>query len=238
MLLTPDNRPEGGVPVEMRVRADSQTLRDKATNVIREAIMSMHYRPGEALIERHLCEETGVSRTSIREALRLLEAEGLVRRETSRGLVVAELTVQEIRDMFDLRLILELELLRRYIERGAAAELEVMSSLLDRARREADRQGDDYTRLLSRFVQRIWEGGGNAVAVRTLESLHSRINYIRVILYRTTSTDEHHHTIGLLRSVLDAIAAGRTEQAVEIYRGYLTRALNRMVGIIEERNAR
>ena len=78
--------------LKMRVRPDSETFRDKATNTIREAIMSLHYRPGEPLIERHLCEETGVSRTLVREALRLLEAEGLVRRENTRGLVVTELS--------------------------------------------------------------------------------------------------------------------------------------------------
>ncbi|SFP91169.1 GntR family transcriptional regulator [Tranquillimonas alkanivorans] len=222
----------------MLVRTDRETLRDKATHVIREAIMSLHYRPGEPLIERRICEDTGVSRTSVREALRLLEAEGLVRRESSRGLVVAELTAHEIRDIFDLRLILESELLRRYIEKGAASDLEAMAELLEQAQREAIRDGEDYTRVLSRFVQRIWEGGGNHVAARMLEALLSRINYIRVILYRTTSREEHFHTIGLLRSVLEEIEAGDAERAVEVYRSYLTRALNRMVEIIEAQKPR
>lgn len=235
MRMMTDSRIREEMPVEMRVKMDSETLRDKATNVIREAIMSLHYRPGEALIERKLCEDTGVSRTSIREALRLLEAEGLVRRESSRGLVVAELTADEIRDIFDLRLILEPELLRRYIRNGAASDLKDLSSMLDEAEREAKRDGEDYTLVLSRFVQRIWEGGGNAVAVHTLEALLSRMNYIRVILYRTTSRAEHEHTIGLLRAVLDGIASGDTVKAVEVYQGYLTRALNRMVEIIEAR---
>lgn len=238
MLLTSANRITKEIAVDMRVRTDMETLRDKATHVIREAIMSLHYRPGEALIERHLCDETGVSRTSVREALRLLEAEGLVRRESSRGLVVAELSVEEIRDIFDLRLILESELLRRYVDRKAASDLKAMSELLDQAQREAEHDGEDYTRLLSRFVQLIWEGGGNAVAAQTLGALLSRINYIRVILYRTTGREEHYQTIGLLRSVLDEIAAGDREKAVEVYRSYLTRALNRMVGIIEARTAR
>ena len=221
------------IPVEMRVRTDRQSLRDKATHVLREAIMSLHYRPGEALIERRLCEETGVSRTSIREALRLLEAEGLVRRETGRGLVVAELTVKEIRDIFDLRLILESELLRRYIEKGAASDLKTMAALLEQAQREAMSDGEGYTQALSRFVQQIWAGGGNALATQTLQTLLSRINYIRVILYRTTSREEHYHTIDMLRSVLDEIHAGDAKKAVAAYRDYLTRALHRMVEIVE-----
>ena len=223
--------------VEMRVRTDTETFREKATNAIREAIMSLHYRPGEPLIERHLCEETGVSRTSVREALRHLEAEGLVRRESSRGLVVAELSVEEVRDIFDVRLILETELLRRFVTNAARSELTEMGLLLDRAATEAEGKGDDYTRLLSAFVHRIWAGGNNAVVVQMLASLQSRINYVRVLLYRTTTLDEHRTTIRLLRSVLEAAMESRAEDAAETYRAYLSRAQDRAIGIIKERRA-
>lgn len=223
--------------VEMRVRADNETFREKATNVIREAIMSVHYKPGEALIERHLCDETGVSRTLVREALRLLEAEGLVRREGTRGLVVSELSVDEVRDMFDLRLILEIELLRRFVAQVPETDLDRMAPLLDGALAAAGRREDDYTRLLSRFVHQIWEGGGNAVAVQVLESLQSRISYIRVMLYRTTTYDEHQITIGLMRDVLTAARARQADEAAEVYRRYLMRARDRAIGIIEDRKA-
>lgn len=52
-----------------------ETLRYQVENVLRQAIMSGRFTPGERLIERELCETLGVSRTSIREALRRLEAE-------------------------------------------------------------------------------------------------------------------------------------------------------------------
>jgi DNA-binding GntR family transcriptional regulator len=219
----------------LRVRADNETFREKATNAIREAIMSLHYRPGEALIERHLCEETGVSRTLVREALRLLEAEGLVRREGGRGLVVTELSAEEVRDIFDLRIILETELLRRFVAGTSAEILGGMAKILDRAETEAERKGDNYTNLLNDFIKRVRAGGGNAVATTVLESMQSRINYIRVILYRTTSLEEHRTTIVLLRKLHDAMVAGDTDAAVETYRRFLQRAQERAVGIINER---
>lgn len=223
--------------LKMRVRADSETFRDKATNTIREAIMSLHYRPGEPLIERHLCEETGVSRTLVREALRLLEAEGLVRRENSRGLVVTELSPDEVRDIFDLRLILESTLLRRFIAKANKEDIEKMSRLLDQALVAAEKNSKDYTDFISRFVHLIWTGGGNAMAVQILESLRSRINYVRVMLYRATTQDEHRITIGLLRLVTQSVADGETNAAVDTYCRYLKRAEDRAIGVIEDREA-
>ena len=67
---------------ELRIARDLPTLRDLTTDKLREAIMAQRFKPGQHLVERDLCEQTGVSRSSVREALRHLEAEGLVERRT------------------------------------------------------------------------------------------------------------------------------------------------------------
>jgi len=74
---------------ELRIARDLPTLRDLTTDKLREAIMAQRFKPGQHLVERDLCEQTGVSRSSVREALRHLEAEGLVERRGNRGLFVA-----------------------------------------------------------------------------------------------------------------------------------------------------
>src|SRR5687767_4159664 len=66
--------------LELRVARELPTLRDLTTDKLREAIMAQRFKPGQHLVERDLCEQTGVSRSSVREALRHLEAEGLVER--------------------------------------------------------------------------------------------------------------------------------------------------------------
>ena len=68
---------------------DVPTVRSMVAQKLREAIMSGTLKPGQRLIERELCEMTGVSRPSIREALRLLEADGLVNTVPHRGPVVS-----------------------------------------------------------------------------------------------------------------------------------------------------
>src|SRR5438067_1583646 len=69
----------------LRVLAPQTLVRDEAFDRLRDAIITGHFPPGARLVERELCEAMGVSRTSIREVLRRLEAEKLVRVEPRRG---------------------------------------------------------------------------------------------------------------------------------------------------------
>jgi GntR family transcriptional regulator, trigonelline degradation regulator len=73
--------------------------------------------------------------------------------------------------------------------------------------------------------------------VQILDSLQSRINYVRVMLFRATTQDEHRITIGLLRLVTQSVADGETNAAVDTYCRYLKRAEDRATGIIEGRKA-
>src|SRR5215475_7903404 len=79
---------------------DVPTVRSMVTQKLREAIMSGTLKPGQRLVERELCEMTGVSRPSIREALRLLEADGLVNTVPHRGPVVSTISLDEARQLY------------------------------------------------------------------------------------------------------------------------------------------
>jgi DNA-binding GntR family transcriptional regulator len=84
-----------------------ETLRHQVENVLRQAIVSGRFAPGARLIERELCETLGVSRTSVREALRKLEAEKLVRSVPHKGPVVAVMSKEEAVELYALRGLLE-----------------------------------------------------------------------------------------------------------------------------------
>src|SRR5262252_2874323 len=86
---------------------DVPTVRAMVARKLREAIMSGRLKPGERLVERELCEMTGVSRPSIREALRLLEADGLVTTVPHRGPVVSTNSLEEAKQLYAARAVLE-----------------------------------------------------------------------------------------------------------------------------------
>lgn len=90
------------------------TLKKKAYNIIKENIITCKYAPGELLNETQLMEEVGASRTPIREALSKLEQEKLVKIFSKKGIMVSELTMKEIGDVYQVRLTLEPEMIRLF----------------------------------------------------------------------------------------------------------------------------
>ena len=101
--------------------AGPRTLREQTVSVLLEAIINGMFRPGEKLVERTLAGRTGVSLTSIREALGQLEAEGLLRRVLGKEMHVTQLSEVEALAIYEARAILESAMARLYAERATAA---------------------------------------------------------------------------------------------------------------------
>jgi len=116
----------------LRVVKDMPSLRELTTRTLRDAILSMHFKPRQRLVERELCEETGVSRTCVREALRSLEAEGLVERIPNRGIFVASVSVDEARQIYEVRAALEPAFARLFVERASEQDLEALRAAFHR----------------------------------------------------------------------------------------------------------
>ncbi|MEO8622727.1 MAG: GntR family transcriptional regulator, partial [bacterium] len=92
-----------------------QTLTGMTLDALRDRILRGGFPEGEPLRQDAIAEELGVSRIPVREALRQLEAEGLVTFNPHRGAVVTTLSLQEIAELFELRADIESDLLRRSI---------------------------------------------------------------------------------------------------------------------------
>lgn len=97
---------------------------------IRQAIIEGRYKPGQRLIEQRIGEELHLSRTPVRESLRLLEAEGLVHSEPQRGVVVRTLTVKDVNDLYQLRSRLEALAAERAASRATVDEVEQLDSAI------------------------------------------------------------------------------------------------------------
>ncbi len=82
-------------------------LRDVVFNTLKDGILTGRFRPGERLLENQLAEELGVSRTPIREALRMLEIENLVDLIPRKGAQVKEMSEKDIKDVLEIRKVLE-----------------------------------------------------------------------------------------------------------------------------------
>jgi DNA-binding GntR family transcriptional regulator len=99
-----------------------------AYDAIRQAIVEGRYSPGQRLIEQRIAEELSLSRTPIRESLRLLEAEGLVESEPQRGVIVRRLSLQDVSDSYDLRARLESFVAERAAERATPQDVAALDA--------------------------------------------------------------------------------------------------------------
>jgi DNA-binding GntR family transcriptional regulator len=117
------------------------SLRDQVLVELRRRIVDAQYLPGERLTEERLAADFGVSRNPVREALRVVEAEGFVEVQPRRGAVVATPDEATMRDMFAVRAMLEPMAARLAAERATDSELASLRTLLDRAR-DATEEGD------------------------------------------------------------------------------------------------
>lgn len=188
----------------LRVVRPTVTLRQQVSERIREAILEMRFLPGERLIERALCEQTGVSRTLIREALRQLEAEGLVQIVPGRGPIVAVLTASQAKDIYEVRAALEALAGAAFAERAAPKERTRLRDAFKRV--EAAYASTDvkhWLRAKGEFYDVLLEGAGNAALSATLQIVHGRISLLRAITLSTPGRGPQ--SIAELRRIVRAV---------------------------------
>lgn len=159
-----------------------ESLRGQIENFLREAIMSGRFKPGERLVERELCELLSVSRPPLREALRRLEAEKLVEIVTHRGPVVASLDIEEARELYAVRAMLEGYAAREFATRATDEQISQMGEKVRALKAVSLEELPDRKTLISAKAQ-IYEvmlaNCGNRLIGEILNGLLTRINLLR-----------------------------------------------------------
>jgi DNA-binding GntR family transcriptional regulator len=223
----------------LAVTRDAPTLRELTTAKLREAILSLHFKPDQHLVERELCEVTGVSRTSVREALRQLEAEGLVERRGNRGLFVAAITREEAQQVYEVRAALEPEMARLFAERAEARDLKALQD----AFRDLEKAGQrnnvrSSVEAYDRFYDVLLSGSRNDLARRFLGTLRARITFLRTITAQRAEPAYRQQTMHLMRQILEAALARNGEQLAQRCRGFVDRSAEFADAVLREKQAR
>lgn len=210
-------------PQLQRIQTSAAPVREKVLQSIREAIIQGWFSPGQRLIEREICELTGVSRTSVREALRQLESEGLVDLVPNRGPIVARITAKEAVQLYQVRGALE-SLAGRLC--AANATDDQVADLVDsiRAIEEAVATGElaDLLALKDRFYSALFAGSGNDVVDKMLTGLHGRITFLRSQTLAHPGRPKE--MLSELRAIVEAIEARDPDRAAEACAEHVARA--------------
>ena len=154
------------------------TLRERTIATLRDAILAFRYLPGDRLTERELCEWTGVSRTSIREALRQLEAEGLVQVKPYVGPIVATVSLEDARQMYELRACIEGFAVRLFTERATDKQIKKLARVIERYPKALELTPYDVIDVIDDMYDIIYEGCGNPFVADAMRSLRTRVRHV------------------------------------------------------------
>lgn len=179
-------------------------IRTQTIEKLREAILDDYFKPGDRLYEKDLCEQFGVSRTTVREALRQLEAEGLVATVPNQGPVVTRVLLDEAEDIYQIRELLECLACRLFAERASDDEVLELTRCVEGLEKAAE-AGDlkQYLALKNSVYEILFFGCGNRVAHTLFKSLFARVNFLRkTSLARPGRTSD---SAAELRAILKAI---------------------------------
>jgi DNA-binding GntR family transcriptional regulator len=194
----------------LKVERTPSPVRAQVVDNLRQAIIDRKLAPGQRLIERELIELTGVSRTSVREALRELAAEGLVRVVPNQGMIVNALSVEEARQLYQIRSALEGLAGRLFVENATEADRKALERAFNRVEKLAQ-SGSSILTAKDKFYDVLFSGGGNLSLRAVVESLHARVSLQRSLSLsvagRSLSSAEE------LRAILVAVLAGDADAA-------------------------
>ena len=199
-------------------------LRDRIRDALRSRIGAGELRPGDRLFEQELAAEYGVSRVPVREAIRMLQSEGLVdvlpRR---RGVFVRSLDRRQVEELFDVREALECLAARLAAQRPGTEGVDRLGAFAGKAR-HAHQQSDvdSMADANAQFHEELVALSANELLGTLLEPLHGRLQWLfRLNLEPERVCDEHDE-------LHEAIAAGDAERAVAVAQRHV-RASKRMV---------
>lgn len=220
---------------EMRVVAQPN-LRELVAGRIRQAISSGRFKPGQRLIERELCEMLGVSRTSVREALREIESEGLVTNVPNRGPIVAMVSRDTAESIYQVRMSLEGLAVRLFVQRASDEEVQALA-LAFKTMGSTRSKGSSLTYLDAKgvFYRILLDGCRNNVVSEMLKSIHNRVHLLRVT--SLSQKDRIRASTEEIRLILDAIVGRHEQKAVRLMEQHLENAASAALAAIDARDA-
>ncbi len=209
------------------------TAQQHAVDWLRRLIVSGELRPGQRIIQEDLAARIGVSVAPVREALRGLEQEGQVTYRPRRGYFVTELRVEDLREIYALRCVLEARAVRTALPRlddGALAQIRQAADECVTAAGAADVAAELAANR--RFHFAIMEAPGQPHTLRVIRLLWDSTEAYRALYYNSPS--ERQATIEAHERIMAAVARADVDGLIQELDDHRGRALEMLVGILTD----
>jgi DNA-binding GntR family transcriptional regulator len=204
-----------------------RALYQEVAERLRQQIFARALEPGCWIDEQKLSREFGISRTPLREALKVLAVEGLVTMKLRRGAYVTEMSVEDVRQVYHLLALLEADAAGEVARRASDAELAELRALHDRLEKQA-RQREAFFAANEQFHLRLLAVAGNRWRVQIVADLRKvmKLNRHHSLFRRgriTESLAEH-------RQIMQALERRDAKAAAALMRGHFANGLEAAAG--------
>jgi DNA-binding GntR family transcriptional regulator len=164
-----------------RVSRVAAPVREQVLQLLHQEIVEMRLQPGQRLVERELIERIGVSRTTIREVLRQLSAEGLVTTIPQKGAIVAVPSAKDASEVYEVRALLEGVLARHFAVNASDEQVAALRAAFTEMARRSSESDDPREVLRAKAVlyEVLFDGAENRTVRDILESFQARIAVMR-----------------------------------------------------------
>ncbi len=197
------------------------TVKHQVYEIIKKRIIEQYYKPGQWLQENDVASQLNVGRSPVRAALKSLVHDGLVIELPNKGVFVREFSQQDIRDIFDMRSMMESYAIAGSSVRRPDSILNTLEKLLGQLV-EAHKQGDlkHYTKYDTQLHDAIIALSGNALLSSAYHQLRSMLQPFRV--YSLLEKGRFDDSVEEHRRIVGFIASGDVEKAIEVNKEHLT----------------
>ena len=210
-----------------------QSLPNTLAASLQERILRGEFEDGDALIQETIAEEYDVSRMPVREALRQLEACGLVTMRTHRGAVVTTVPTEQIEELFELRATLEPEVLARAIDKLTDDDIAAASRILDELQHSyKENDVKNWGRLNWEFHKCLYAPAERVQTLAILQGINVQIErYLRLHLLLTDGSDraDHDH-----RDLLRLCVARDVQGATNLLRAHILHTSRSLLAALRE----
>lgn len=218
----------------LSVKGNGENLNSLSVRVfeqLEERILSGEIRPGQSLIELKLSAELGVSRTPVREAIRMLEQKGLAEIIPNKGAVVLGVDYKDLLDIYTIRTYIEGLAARWAAEHITEAQIKELREIIDLQEFYYIKDyAEQINELDSRFHERIYEYCGSRTLEHMLRDLHHMIQHFRQISISATGRAEK--AIEEHRAILEAICEKNPAEAERLTVAHINNAKENLIRLL------
>ncbi|HVZ52824.1 MAG TPA: GntR family transcriptional regulator [Pseudolabrys sp.] len=209
---------------KLNLRVNRKTVQQEVVEKLRHAILSGIFMPGNRLVETDLCSSLGVSRPSLREALRSLQAERLIEIVPNRGPQVPLLSWRDAEEIYEVRELLEGEAAARCSAIILDDDLKALGESLEAFRRASLRRdsANELVSTTSDFFFIIMRNCGNKIIEETLTGLKARVNFLRARSMSLPGRANKSHVE--MKAIYTAIKARNAKQARKAAQEHVVKA--------------